>query len=200
MNFIELLTDFIQRCFFISSTSCFLSAIRIYNVLIEACLCEVNESLGRGSSRHLAHVGGGHRRVQVFRSTADENGEEVSAEPLVGGARAADGVSQPRLHLQEVWQKFVDSVSVEDGLEGLRVAAQGYEWICGVATEGSRPEQKSGSDLLVVLRQLGQENEVLGRGHRVADKVQLLVTGLLEDVVDRSWVVIAGRFIEAGTI
>ena len=134
-------------------------------VFVIAYLREVNKSLCGGSCGHLAHVGGGHRCVQVFRPTTDENGEEVSAESLVGGAGAADGVRQPRLHLQEVGQKFVDAEGVQDCLNGLSVAAQRYERIGCVSPEGSRPEQKSRADLLVILRQLGQEYEVLCRGH-----------------------------------
>jgi len=160
----------------------------------------MNKSLGGGPSRHLAHVGGCHRCVQVFRPTADEDGEEISAESFVGGAGAADGVSEPRFDLEKVRQKFVDAESVEDCLDGLCMAAQRNQRIRGVAAESCRAEQESCPNFLVVFRQLRQKNEVLSCGHRVADEVELIVAGFLKYVVDCGWVVIASRFVKAGKI
>lgn len=157
----------------------------------------MNKGLGGGPSRHLTHVGGRHRRVQVFRTTANKDGEEISAESFIGGAGAADGVSKPRLDLKKVWQELVDAESVEDCLDGLRMTAQWNQRIGGVAAESGRSKQESCPDFLVVFRQLRQKNEVLGRGHRVADEVELLVAGLLKHIVNRGGVVIAGRFVKA---
>jgi len=72
----------------------------------------MDKGLRRGSSRHLAHVGSGHGRVQVLRLVPHKHWKEVPAEALIGGANAADRVRQPGLHLQEVREKLVDAESV----------------------------------------------------------------------------------------
>ena len=57
-----------------------------------------------------------------------------------------------------------------------------WEWderVSRVASEGSRSKQKSCSDFRIVFRKFGEENEVLRRGHGVADEEELLVAGRL---------------------
>ncbi len=82
-------------------------------------------------------------------------------------------------------------------LKGLSKVWEGDERVSRVAPEGRGSEQKPGSNFRIVFRKFGQENEVLRRGHGVADEEELLVAGLLQDVVDRGGVVVPGRFVKA---
>ena len=84
-------------------------------------------------------------------------------------------------------------------LDCLSMTAQGNERIGRIASKGCRSKQKSSTNLVVVFRQFRQEDQVLSCGHGVADEEDLLVAGLVEDVVDGGGKVVAGRFVEAGT-
>ena len=74
---------------------------------------------------------------------------------------------------------------------------EGDQRVSRISSEGCRSKEKSGSDFRIVFRKFGEENEVLRRGHGVADEEELLLAGRLQDVVDGGGVVVPGRFVKA---
>ena len=104
------------------------SWIEIYPAVCEPFntfyLSIVNKSLGRGSSGHLTYVCSCHGSIQVLWMTTNKHRKEIPTESLVSWTSPANGVSEPRLDLKKVWQKFVNSKSIENRLKSFRMCTQ----------------------------------------------------------------------------